>query len=776
MAGVNTNETQANGAPNDLSNNPRTNIYAVNAPIDSFGDYVLRATNGGTLTDTLSVLQAVYSDERHGISAEAGSTVRFDNNNVTNLLITTGVITATDGTSITGETPSTGNGIGVISKGTGSSVTLNRNVTIVTNGTQSSGISVDAGGLVDIKGLTKITSAGTGISATSDPSALSKVNLAGGAEISSTQSAIYAKDGSEISIGNSSQLSTLTTTSASDLIALEGTGTTGKLSFINSDLSIANGNAVKATGGEWTSTFTDSKITGDMNVDSGAKLDTTMTGSEFTGKANGGINLQATDSTWKMTDSSTIASLNMANSSVKFAVPTGTTYNRVLTTGSLSGSGDFYIHTELNEGGASTNSDQIHVTGDAEGNHRLFVTGYGNGAYTVDDGIKVVQIDGNSTSQFTLGNGSYVSMGAFDYYLYEGDVAGVDANDWYLRNVAPTPVDPTVPVDPTNPVTPTPTPQDTAKSYRQEVPGYIAAPYVNMLYGYQTIGTLHERMGDTQQFARGSDNKTWGRFGGSHLESKSGRFNYDVDTMFAQFGRDIYQSTTEAGTSVTGGLTVTLGQEHTKAKDKGRTAAGESINTGDITTNAYSIGGYYTRYAQDGGYIDAVTQFTYYDNSYNSRYDADQKSYGAIVSLEAGKPFGVTENWKIEPQGQIAYQYLTSENFSDEISDIKGDDYNGGLARAGIRFFRDQAMDKDSEFFKPYLTLDAVSTIGKDPSVNVGGTDVKADFDSTWWQAGAGMTANATKNTSFYMDAKYLQSFEGDFDGYVVHVGVQGRF
>ncbi|MBK5142118.1 autotransporter outer membrane beta-barrel domain-containing protein [Budviciaceae bacterium BWR-B9] len=470
---------------------------------------------------------------------------------------------------------------------------------------------------------------------------------------------------------------------------------------------------------------------------------------------------------------------------MKFSVPTGTTYNRVLTTNSLSGNGDFYIHTELNEGGANTNSDQIHVTGDAEGNYRLFVDGHGNGAYTVDDGIKVVQIDGNSTSQFTLGNGNYVSMGAFDYYLYEGDVAGVDLNDWYLRNLAPPPVidpvdpvDPIAPVDPASPEVPTGpvAPAQSVKAYRQEVPGYIAAPYVNMLYGYQTIGTLHERMGDSQQFARGADNKTWGRFGGSHLESKSGRFNYDVDTMFAQFGRDIYQSTTSAGTSVTGGLTVTLGQEHTKAKDKGRTAAGESINTGDITTNAYSIGGYYTRYAQNGGYIDAVSQFTYYDNSYNSRYDADQKSYGAIVSLEGGKPFGVTRNWKIEPQGQIAYQYLTSENFSDEISDIKGDDYNGGLARAGIRFFRDQAVNKESEFFKPYLTLDAVSTIGKDPSVNVGGTDIQADFDSTWWQAGAGMTANATKNTSFYMDAKYLQSFEGDFDGYVIHAGVQGRF
>ena len=209
-----------------------------------------------------------------------------------------------------------------------------------------------------------------------------------------------------------------------------------------------------------------------------------------------------------------------------------------------------------------------------------------------------------------------------------------------------------------------------------------------MMYGYQTVGTLHERMGDTQQFARGYDNKTWGRFGGNHSESKVGRFNYDFDTMFAQFGRDMYQSVTEEDTNVTAGMTVTLGRQQTDAKDKGRQSAGQNKDTGSVTTNAYSVGAYYTRYANDGGYIDAVTQFTYYDNHYGSRYDADQKNYGMIVSLEGGKPFVVTENWKIEPQGQIVYQFLSADDFNDEISDVRGDNYNGGLARAGVRFFR----------------------------------------------------------------------------------------
>ncbi|MBK5142117.1 hypothetical protein I2494_00030 [Budviciaceae bacterium BWR-B9] len=300
VADVNTTSTQANGSVLDLSANPDTTIYAVN----SSGAYVLRAYSGGTLVDDQNVLKEIYSDSRNGLSAEVGSKVVFDGN-ISDINITTGVFStvSADGTSVTA-TPSSGAGIGVISKGAGSSVTLNRNITVTTHSALSSGVGGEAGGEVLIKGLTKINSAGTGISATGD----SKVTLSGGAEITSAKEAIYANEGSEVAIGNSTIRSKLTT-SASDLIVLDGPDTDGTLSFINSELSIASGNAVKVTGGDWSSTFTDSNITGDMNTDSGATLNTVMSNSEFTGKANGDIKLQATDSTWNMTDSSTITSL-----------------------------------------------------------------------------------------------------------------------------------------------------------------------------------------------------------------------------------------------------------------------------------------------------------------------------------------------------------------------------------------------------------------------------------------------------------------------------------
>ncbi|WP_347252973.1 autotransporter outer membrane beta-barrel domain-containing protein [Leminorella grimontii] len=662
----------------------------------------------------------------------------------------------------------TGSGDGIYSQGNGSSIAIEKDTTI--------------------------NSGGNGLVAEDN----STVSLSGKVDITAQSSALLLKNGATVAVGNNAQVSSLTTKSATDLIKLEsGVLTEGTLTLSNGTLNSNNvaANVINADSGEWNvnlakvssngdiitgsgatllvSAESESSVTGDLSAAGGSTFTLNMAGSNLTGKASneGTLNLSLNDSIWEMTGSSTVSSLNLQSGSrVNFASGN----DKTLTTGALSGNGTFQINTKFNSDG-SAQTDRIVVTGDAEGQHGLYVVAASGskGGQTTSNGINVVQIDGTSTASFKLvnqsgGDISYISMDAYDYYLHEGTQEGntSDENDWYLRST----------YNGGKSDNGTPSAVDGPVQYRQEVPGYIITPYANMMYGYQTVGTLHERMGDTQQFARGYDNKTWGRFGGNHSESKAGRFNYDFDTMFAQFGRDLYQSVTEEDTSVTAGVTVTLGRQQTDARDKGRHYSGQSADTGSVTTNAYSIGGYYTRYANDGGYIDAVTQFTYYDNHYSSRYDADQKSYGLILSLEGGKPFGVTENWKIEPQGQIVYQFLNADDFNDEISDVRGDSYSGGLARAGVRFFRDAALDKENEVFKPYLTADVVGNLDDTPEVQVGSAKLRPDVDRVWWQTGVGITANAAKNTSFYLDAKYMQSFEGDLNGYAVHAGVQGRF
>lgn len=752
-------------------------ILKKGATISSYGTsgIGIKAMNGGSI-DLMGVSN-ILSD---GISIQAGnsSSITLSNNNsitsTTNSVIDVfgdSNVSVTNGKLIT-----KGNDVSAVQTNGANSFVNLTNVTLNTEGLSSNVFAIENQGSINLNNSIVTTKASD---ATSTLVLLNNTASVNSGVFNANQSqlttdgdvGIFAEGGNwTIKLDDSSSL-----TAGQAAFYLYGDTTPA---IVNAD--ILNG----------------SKVTGALFVDPAAHTDSKLTmrldQSTLTGKAVGQDQIDLimnNGSSWNMTESSQINSLAFLNglNKVYFSAPSGNAY-KILTTNSLSGNGVFYINTYLNEGGANTKSDLIHVTGDASGSHTLYVNKSGSGAYTEDSngnnvGIKVVQIDGLSTSQFALGN--EVSIGIYDYYLHEGLPSDPTDQNWYLRNEIPDPPkkpdgndnngnggnNPNPGPDVVGPITkPAPAP------YRKEVPGYIISPMVNLLYGYQTVGTLHERMGDTQQFARGYDHKTWGRYGGQHLESKAGRFNYDIDMMFAQFGRDLYQQETESGTAVTAGATVTLGRTQTDARDKVRAYVKDSIYTGGITTNAYSVGGYYTRYAQDGGYIDAVTQFTYYDTHYHSRYDAHQKSYGLLLSLEGGKPYEVTKNWKIEPQGQIAYQFIKSEDFSDQLSEISGDNNNSGLARAGLRFFRDRAEDKTNETFKPYLTLDAVSLLSKAPSVNMGGTNVRPDFDTSWWQAGAGITTNVEKNTSFYLDVKYQKSFEGDLDGYSAHIGVQARF
>ena len=511
-----------------------------------------------------------------------------------------------------------------------------------------------------------------------------------------------------------------------------------------------------------------------------------VNGAALTSAPAGTINIDAQDSQWLMTDSSRIDSLNMNNASVRFSDQGD---YKTLEMQNLSGSGTFFMNTSLvQDAQGNSAGDWIHVTGTASGQFNLNITTSGKAAKTVNDGILVAQIDDAARHKGLFSLGNTVSIGAYDYYLFEGSKEATgDNNDWYLRAEIPTP-DAPVPDVPTpdvptpdnpTPDVPVPAPDSpvSPETYRGEIPGYIAAPYLNLYYGMRIAGTLHERMGDTEAYGKGYNNRAWARTGGEHTTFDAGRFDYDSDYWFAQFGTDLYQDELKNGTRVHAGIMATLGNQSTDAQDQVRTLAGKSADTGSVRSDAYSLGGYYTRYAEDGAFIDLVGQFTWYRNQYDSLHDAKQDSYGVLLSAEGGKPYIVSTNWKLEPQGQIIYQYLNAEDFSDEISDISGVTVNQGTARAGLRLFRDQAEDKATEKFKPYLTADVLSNVSDSPDINVGGADISTtDFSDQYWQTGAGMTAQLAPNTSVYADVKYVKGFDSDMEGYVGHIGIQGHF
>lgn len=105
---------------------------------------------------------------------------------------------------------------------------------------------------------------------------------------------------------------------------------------------------------------------------------------------------------------------------------------------------------------------------------------------TTGDGINLITVDGETHSgSFTMSNS--VSAGAYEYFLYK-----IDDYRWNLQS---------------NLINPGPGPEPEIEpeeiAYRPEVPGYIAAPWLNAFYGFTTLGSLHERRGSAEEQPKG---------------------------------------------------------------------------------------------------------------------------------------------------------------------------------------------------------------------------------------------------------------------------------
>lgn len=143
------------------------------------------------------------------------------------------------------------------------------------------------------------------------------------------------------------------------------------------------------------------------------------------------------------------------------------------------------------------------------------------------------------------------------------------------------------------------------------------------------------------------------------------------------------------------------------------------------------------------------------------------------LSAEVGQAYPIVGNWKVEPQGQLKYQYLNLSGFSDNVSGVSGTSYSVGQARAGMRIFSEATPQRA---IKPYFSADVVHQLGQNPQVTIDTASLRPEFTKTYWQGGAGVTAKVNDRVDIYADVKYQRAFDGKMDGYAGNLGVKVSF
>lgn len=309
-------------------------------------------------------------------------------------------------------------------------------------------------------------------------------------------------------------------------------------------------------------------------------------------------------------------------------------YN-TLTTNELSGSGNFYMHTDV----ASLRSDQLKVTGDATGNFNVFVANTGVSPKTGDPLMLVTT--GGGDAAFTLGNtGGLVDLGTYEYALKS------DGNhNWSL----------TSDLNPDPKPDPDPKPEPTPVPHEKRITPSTAA-VLNMaatlpLVFDAELDSVRERLNLMR--ATGYSNNIWGT-----TYTTRNNVTTDAGAGFEQTltGMTLGMDNRYAITEGVATLGVFVGYSHSKvAYDRG----------GHGNVDSYALGGYAAWEHESGFYLDSIVKLNRFESTVAGRMSGGESVNGSFNSngfgghVETGIRF-TDGNWNLTPY--VSLSGFTADN------------------------------------------------------------------------------------------------------------------
>ena len=536
---------------------------------------------------------------------------------------------------------------------------------------------------------------------------------------------------------------------------------------------------------------------GTVNVFAGTTILTAVNTYSGATNVNGGVLQAGAPNTFSPNSAVTVANggtldlngfnqtlLNLTNAGF-VNMGTGTAPGTVLTTSSYTGSGGtIAMNTFLGADGSP--SDRLVINGGtATGTTGLLIhNAAGPGLETTANGILVVNaISGATTAPgaFTLDNPE-LRAGAFDYRLFQGGLNGSDPNDWFLRSSFITGPGPVEPIGPSPP--PTPLPPGTWPIIGPELATYGVVQPIARQMGLQTLGTLHQRIGDTLTLAdtggegAGVARSDWARFFGQGIDNRYQAFADPQASGWMggfQGGVDLLRSSFLPGHRDVAGVYLAFANSDINVNGLVTNAAATGYvqtRTGTLGLNGYSAGGYWTHYGPSGWYLDAVLQGTYYNGNAMTQFaNLPINGSGFISSLEGGYPIPLPlgPRFVLEPQAQIIWQQVSFNQANDGLGPVGLGTTSGPTGRVGLRGM--WTIDGyNSQVWQPYVRANVWRDWGAEATTLFGIDPVPLIEEATRLEFAGGVTAKLGPGVSLYAQAGYQFALDNAY----IRNGIQG--
>lgn len=309
----------------------------------------------------------------------------------------------------------------------------------------------------------------------------------------------------------------------------------------------------------------------------------------------------------------------------------------------------------------------------------------------------------------------------------------------------------------------TPVIADVVPLYRIEVPTYAVVPPIAHHLALSTLGTFHERRGE-QLLLQGGEwlPTSWARaFGQRSRMGWSGTVAPELDGRLAGFqaGQDLFGRESASGHYNRVGLFIAHAAMN--GNIKGQALGWNDLSVGDLDVGATSFGGYGTHVGPQGWYVDAVLMATWYSGNAtsNAGESIDIDGMGVTASLEAGYPIALTEQWTLEPQGQLIWNHLSLDDQLDSFSSVSFDSDDVVTGRLGLRLLGN--FETGVGITQPYLKANLWHNFSADQTIRFAGDPIISEIGGTSLELGGGIVAQLTENVSLFTTADYTMNLGG---------------
>ena len=310
---------------------------------------------------------------------------------------------------------------------------------------------------------------------------------------------------------------------------------------------------------------------------------------------------------------------------------------------------------------------------------------------------------------------------------------------------------------------PHPAPGQSIVLYRIEVPAYSVVPPAAALLALDSLGSFHERQGEQSLLTeRGVLPAGWARTFGSHGRQQwAGAATPNLSSTISgyQVGHDLFAALSDNGYRQHVGLFA--GHARLDGNVRGFALGFDNTPSGHIRLRADNLGAYWTVISPAGAYLDLVAMSTRFEGRSRSErgYTLDLDGHGVAVSLEAGYPLRLSEQWLLEPQVQVVGQKITLDTARDPVSKVAFDSEHYWRTRLGVRLKGQYRVGGTP--VEPYVRANLRHTLDGEDAVTFDDIDtLRSQHRATQATLGVGLAARLSDDVSLYLNTDYARSLD----------------